>query len=132
MPVYNEASEAGIAVGIDLSLSSSEKLRLHRVTTNLMGQNVHDVKKGCFTLVMCDLWDTLHRQSFSCCRNSHVWDLCWHPLGLIAKATESGDSVFAEFSAVDANEADAYFGAEVNKTKLLNDLSLAIVIKASW
>ena len=33
---------------------------------------------------------------------------------------------------MDANEADTYFGTEVNKTKLLNALSLAITTKACW
>ena len=36
-------------------------------------------------------------------------------LGLITEPTEGGDSVFADFSAVDTNEADTYFGAEVKQ-----------------
>ena len=40
--------------------------------------------------------------------------------------------MFADLLAVDANEADTYFGTEVNKTKLLNALSLAITTKACW
>ena len=53
-------------------------------------------------------------------------------LGLIAEPIEGGDSTFAHLLAVDANQADMYFGTEVNKTKLLNALPLAIATKACW
>ena len=52
LPIYNGEYEAGIAVGIDPSLSNSEKLRLHRIPVNLQSQNLEDVRKGCFTLAM--------------------------------------------------------------------------------
>ena len=82
---------------------------------------------------MCDLWDR-HCASkvLAAAEILNYGTYAGIQLGLIAEPTECGDSTFADLSAVDANEADTYFGTEVNKTKLLNALSLAIATKACW
>ena len=131
LPVYNGEYEAGIAVGIDPSLSSHEKLRLHRIPANLQSQSLEDVRKGCFTLVM---WDLYNRH---CVGKSGIavqilmyGTYAGIQLGLISAPTEGGDTVFADLSNIDVNDAHDYFMAEINKTKLLNALSIGIATKA--
>ena len=56
LPEYNGNYEAGIAVGIDPSLESSEKLHLQEIPTDMEGQDPDHVRSGCFTLIMRDLY----------------------------------------------------------------------------
>ena len=83
-----------------------------------MGQNIDEVKKGCFTLVMRDLWDRhCTGKALAVAEILMYGTYAGIQLGLIAEPTEGGDSVFADFSAVDANEGDTYFGPEVKQNQ---------------
>ena len=53
-------------------------------------------------------------------------------LAFIAQPGEGIDMVYADLSSLESNEADHYFGNELDKNKLLNALSVAVTTKACW
>ena len=133
LPVYNEDYKVGIAVSIDPSLASSEKLRLHRIPADLRGLSRDNVVKGCFTILMRDLWNSHSAGKSTLASELQLYGVyAGIQLGLIAEPTDSSNVVFADLSRITANEADTYFGTAINKNKLLNALSLAIATKACW
>ena len=127
LPEFNGSYEAGIAVGIDSSLANSEKLCLHRISAAMDGQDPKQVKIGCFTLVMRDLYGR-HCSG----KPPLAIEILIHGVyagihhGLISKPGEGTDTVFSDLLTVEPNEADHYFRTEIDKTKLLNALSIAI------
>ena len=53
-------------------------------------------------------------------------------LAFIAQPGEGIDMVYADLSFLESNEADHYFGNELDKNKLLNALSVTVTTKACW
>ena len=133
LPEYNGNYKAGIAVGIDPSLASSEKLHLQEIPTDMGGQDPDDVRSGCFTLIMRDLYARHCVSKLALATEIFMYGVyAGIHLGFIAQPGEGMDMVYANLSALESNEADHYFGDELDKNKLLNALSIAVATKACW